>query len=214
MKKRCFSLIEVLVSLGLISLLLSTLFFWYHALSKQKEEARQLKAPLREERYAQQRLRSLWQKVKLPFFSSETGCVFFFDQGATAFPELSGTVLGRLYYDQENHRLCLGIWPAPDKDACRSSPSCALVLLDRVTECTFCYYHPPDPFKQPVNPEEVGHVRPQEGWQDRWEAAYKTFPALVSVHITRERYHGLDPQKLEYCFDLPVKILYARETKL
>src|ERR1700733_15857780 len=170
MKKRSISLIEVIVSLGLLSLLLSTLFFWYHSLSKQKETFNRLKWPLMEERYAHQRLQHILPKPELPIFTlhPDGDLVFTFDRGLSVYPDLSGRVLARLYYDPTAYAICLGIWPCPAlHKQPLESPSQTLVLLDGVTECSFHLYSPPDPFRKPVDPEEVGKSRPTDGWQQK-----------------------------------------------
>lgn len=210
-KKRSLSLIEVMISLGLLSLLLSTLFFWYHSLTKQKEECRKLKWPLMEERYAFQRLNSCVLKAELPFFTTESGLVFSFDHGVDSIPALSGKVLAHLYYDATSQQVRLGIWPMPNQDTTFTSPSYCTVLLEGVASCTFDFYQPADPFKQPVNPEEVGKSRPKDGWHQKWEAAYHTLPALVRIYIKRDPKKGLEEPTVHYCFDLPVKIVYPQE---
>lgn len=204
MKKQTFSLIEVLVCLGLLSLLLSTLFSWYYTLSQQKAEFNTLKAPLMEERYAHQRLQQILPTVNTPFFSTEDGLVFIFDRGLCVIPELSGKVLGRLYHDPLTHRLCLGIWPYPTHHEVLQEPSQTLILLDGVIGCSFEFYYPPDPFRNKVNPSPIGTSTPLEGWQNQWKKSYNRLPALVKITITREH-------TFQYVFDLPIPIIYSQE---
>lgn len=206
MRKRALSLIEMIVCLGLLSLLLSTLFYWYHSLTKQKEQFNALKGPIMEERYAHQRLQNILPKGEQPFFTdADHGLVFLFDNGLDLHPELSGKVLGRLYYDKSTQCLCLGIWPKPEKEQSLKTPCETLILLDDVSECIFEFYHPPDLFKKPVDPEQVGKPRPSEGWQGTWQVGYHALPALIKLTIT----HGKNT--FVYCFDLPVTIIYPRE---
>ena len=209
MKKRAISLIEVIVSLGLLSLLLSTLFFWYHSLNKQKEDYNHLKGPLMEERYAYQRLQHILNKADCSLFATESGSlVFVFDRGPSPLSDLSGQVLGRLYYDAIHQSLCLGVWPHPKSE--KTDPSQTCILLDGVEACSFAFYSPPDPFKKPVDPEEVGNARPTEGWQDEWKSSYKTLPALIKISIARDESKGIKEHTFDYLFDLPVPVVFAR----
>jgi type II secretory pathway pseudopilin PulG len=207
-KKRALSLIETVISLGLIALLLSTLFFWYHSMARQKQVYNRLKGPLLEERYAYQRLQKVLLQAELPLFTTEdNSLVFIFDRGPDLQPQLSGKVLGRLYWDQTSHALCLGIWPLPAKES-EEMLSQTLVLLDGVTSCAFEFYFPPDPFKKPVDPEAVKIPRPKEGNQEEWLQAYETLPAWIDLKVARAQEKGIDNHSFVYRFDLPVPIVY------
>jgi len=214
MKKRAISLIEVIVSLSLLSVLLGTLFFWYRSFTRQKEEFNRLKWPLMEERYAHQRLNYILPTAESPFFTTldKKDLVFIFDRGPSIAPELSGKVLARLYHDPIQKCLCLGIWPKPTQKNNLRSPSQSLILLDGVSECSFEFYHPPDPFRKPVDPEEVGKLKPREGWQREWKSSFHTLPALVKIHITRDPAKGIKEHSFDYVFDLPVTLIYPKGT--
>lgn len=212
-RKGAFSLVEVVLSLALLSLLLSTLFFWYHNLSRQKEAYSTLKGPLMEERYTHQRLQEIIPKVEFPLFLSEdNSLVFIFDRGPCIISELSGKVLAKLYHDRATSSLCLGIWPKPSREAQPRSPMQTHVLLEGVEECAFEFYYPPDPFKKPVDPKEVGHLHPESGWQPQWRISYGTLPALLKISITRAGGPALTTHCCEYLFDLPIPIIYPGVT--
>ena len=213
MKKRAFSLIETLVSLGLVALLLSSLAFWYRSITTQKANFIRLKGPLMEERYTHQRLQRILPTAQSPFFTSasDNSLVFIFDRGTYVEPKLSEKVLGKLYFDQKNGCLCLGVWPLPEAEKQERSPSQNFVLLDGVSAFSFEFYSPPDLFKKPVDPKTIGSPRPREGWQETWLSAYKTIPALVKIRITRCEDKGIKDHTIEYLFDLPIGILYPKE---
>lgn len=198
LRKHSITLVEVLISLTLLTLLLSSLFFWYHHLTEKKSELEKLKRPYVEERYVWQRLEQIIPKSKLPFFTDD-GLVFRFDRGLCYDPRLSDMVLGKLYHDPNLRTLCLGIWPDPKEEALKD-PSLTLTLLDHVDTLSFQFYSPPPPFQKPVDPEQVGKPRPKEGWQDAW--GYDTLPALVRVTVTHEG------EKREMYFDLDQPIIY------
>jgi prepilin-type N-terminal cleavage/methylation domain-containing protein len=215
MKKRAFSLIEMVIALGLLSLLLSTLLFWYHSLTQKKTEFNRLKGPLMEERYAYQRLQNLLPKAELPLFTIELGggVLFVFDKGVDVKPELSGRVVAYLYHDEATHSLCLSLWPYSMLSETPSVPPPPILispLLNGVEACSFHFYLPPDPFRQPVNPEEVGRVRPSEGWQQRWADEYNKLPAMVKICITRNAQEGCPLHTFEYLFDLPLPVIYPK----
>lgn len=212
MKKRALTLIEVMISLGLLSLLIATLFFWYNNLSKRKEEFLKLKNPLMEERYALQRLQKILPSAATPFFTStDNGLVFLFEHPLCANPHLSSQVLGKLYFDKEAQCLCLGVWPKPEKENAPKSPSYTTILLDGVSSCFFEFYYPPNPLKLTVDPEAVGKPQPFEGWQKEWLSTYQTLPALVKICVTRDAVKGLKEHSFDYCFDLPATIVYLKE---
>jgi hypothetical protein len=214
MKKRAISLLEVMVCFGLLSLLLTTLFYWYHSLSRGREEFKNLKAPLMEERYAHQRLQSLIPKMEEPLFLAEDhSLVFIFDRGPYIIPELSGKVLGKLYHDSEARSLCLGIWPKPDRERTPRTPCQTLTLLDGVASCSFELYHPPDPSSSKVvDPKEVGNTTPREGWQEEWKISFHRLPALVKLSVVRDPQKGLESRTIEYHFDLPIPVIYPKRT--
>jgi hypothetical protein len=211
MKKHSISLIEVIVSLGLLSLLLSTLFFWHHLTLKQKQEFNARKGPLLEERYAHQRLQNILGKADVTMCTTypDHSLVFLFDRGPCEIPELSGKLLGRLYVDTARHTLCLGVWPNPHSE--KTEPSQTTILLNDVLECSFHFYFPPDPFKQPVNPEEVGKCRPRDGWQEEWRGEYWTLPALIKMCIKRPSKKEPFAYTIDYLFDFSFPVVYAKE---
>jgi Protein of unknown function (DUF1494) len=214
MKKRSLSLIEMVISLTLLSLLITALLFWYHSITKQKEEFNHSKWPLMEERYAYQRLQQIFPTAHLPFFTTQPNAdkslIFIFDRGPSPEPKLSNQVLARLYYDAPNQRLCLGVWPFPRKEELLRTPSETLLILDKVVGYEHEFYHPPDPYRNSVNPEEVGRPHPIEQWQGEWHADYKLLPALLKLTITRKLPKEEEPYTFEYLFDLPIPIIFPK----
>lgn len=199
-RKRPIALIEVLISLSLLALLLSTLFGWYSHLTKQKGELEKIRGPYLEERSACLRLEHILSKAKAPLLGDGSSMAFRFDRGISANTKLSDTVLGKLYHDPIRKTLCLGVWPLPVDGEAILTPSLSLTLLDHVDQPEFWYYSPPDPFKKPVDPEQIGKPRPKEGWQSEW--MYDKLPAfiqMVFLHEGKER---------EFYFDLNQPIIY------
>lgn len=211
MKKRPFSLLEMMISLSLLAFLLGTLFYWYSTLSRQKGELDRTMAPLLEERYAKQRLSAILSKIEQPFFSSGDSLVFIFDRGPCLEPKLSSGVLARLYFDRDQKKLCLGVWPKPEKEKAEQLPCETTTLLDGVENCSFNFYFPPDPFQLSVSPEEVAKPAPREGWQSAWQAEFKKLPAIIRIVIKRDRSKGIEDHEVEYLFDLHATPLFVKE---
>ncbi|MFZ0565742.1 MAG: DUF1494 domain-containing protein [Chlamydiales bacterium] len=195
-RRQPITLLEVVISLGLLTFLLTTLFFWYSRLMTQKKAYEQIKWPLLEERYAEQRLASLFPKIKTPFFTTHNGnLVFLFDRGIYSDPSLSNTVLGHLYHDSTYNRLCLGVWPAPEKEKpLLKSPCQTFILLDKVSSLSFEFY--------PSKFEDDFSMR----WQTAWLAENQTLPSMIKVKIERERIGTLENRSLVYYLDFPQPI--------
>lgn len=208
-RKHPITLIEILISLGLLALLLQTLFFWYHNAATSNQILKEQRWPVLEERFAEQRLHSILSKTNFDtyFFSLNDGpesiegrnLVFTFDNGPQPHPKLSNTVLGRLYVDRTKHALCLGIWPHPKEKA--QNPSQTLILLENVHDLNFQFYYPPNPFKKTVEPKEVGHTIPDEGWQSHWKKEFDRVPVMMKLSLTR--IVGEKEYLLEMGFDFP-----------
>lgn len=210
MKKRLFAtLIEVVIALGLLSLLLSTLFFWYRQLSTQRSKIEIAKWPTLEVRYAGQRLNTIFSRLQdlEPFFTTDndSSLVFLFDNSPHSQPELAKTVLACLYVDKEDNTLCLGIWPHPSTG--KKEPFEKQVLLGNISEMGFTFYNPPPFPRKSIDPPEVGYSYPHRGEQSSWRKNYQTRPAMMIITVTR----GKDV--LNFAFDLPTSVNTPRLEK-
>ncbi|MCB1180725.1 MAG: DUF1494 domain-containing protein [Chlamydiia bacterium] len=190
-KKRFFTLIEVILSLTLIALLLSTLLFWYnHLLSLRTERETQQMISLQTHLLHQRLKRILPKATATHFFTTSTdetllngqSLIFTFDNGPQSEPRLSDEVLGRLYLNTHTKTLCLGIWPIPEHG---KDPHLTLSLLDHVEHLAFEFYFPPDPFRLIVSPDKVGEKVPKIGWQKNWDSGYCMLPALIKMVVTK-----------------------------
>ncbi len=207
MKRRSFTLIETMICLSLLSLLLGSLFFWYQHISIQKSKLHAVKWPILEERFAQQRLNTVLRTTQKELFFSPTKdqLFFLFQRGSHPEPLLGGTVLGCLFYDENNHSLYLRIWPNPIDGEILEEPTQVLKILDRIDHAEFKFYSPEDRFKLAVSPGEVGKEKPETGWQSLWKKEYETLPALIKIQLRRNEH------EVEYLFDLDQPILYPFE---
>lgn len=203
LKKRPFSLIEVVICIALFTLLLNSLFGWYRHLNDKKRVLEKENSHLVEKRYFLQRLNNIIPCATTPFFY-EDGLVFKFDRGLHENPALSNIILCKIYRDTKSNTLFISIWPDPEKKFSHE-PNQIFPLLDNVTELEFSYYFPPNPFKKGVDPEHVGKNIPKEGWQKTWLYDYGVLPAIVQMNFTH------CGEKQELLFDLNHPIIYPKE---
>lgn len=137
-------------------------------------------------------------KVKAPLLTTRDGSfVFLFDRGIYSNPLLSGIVLGRLYHDAKYNRLCLGVWPAPEKGtAPLRAPSQTLILMDKVSKFSVKFY-----------PSSFDREKPKQ-WYTTWLAEEQTLPSMIKLEVTREATAGLESRPITYCFDLfhPIEV--------
>ncbi len=195
--KRSFSLIEVMISLSLVSLLLTSLFFWYNHLTSGKRELQEKQWLLVEERYCHQRLNKIFSTCDRPLFTSDEqlpnlsrgSLVFTFDRGIADDPLLCGRVLARLYHDPEKNRLCLGLWPYSEK---LQEPSETYILLTDVSSMEMSFYRPPSHDTPVRTPHAGSHHR----WND------ETLPAIIELQLAHQERH------LTFAFDLRLPIRY------
>jgi hypothetical protein len=205
--RRNVTLIEVLIAFTLLSFLLSSLFFWYRHLSVEKRKLSEVKWPLLEERYAEQKLFSVMTQANLDpyFYLSEENLdqvegkslVFTFNYGPQPEPLLSNNVLGRLFIDKNSHTLCLGIWPHPGTE--KDQPSKTFIILDNVKDLFFEFYFPPEQNRMPVNPEKIDLAKPKEGWNLEWKKEFHEIPSGMIIKITRLPTKAFKKER-ELCF--------------
>ena len=189
--KRSFSLIEVMVSLSLFAVLLTSLFFFYNHMTRGKIELHKKAWPLLEERYCHQRLTKIFSTCDSPCFTTQErlsnlsagSLVFTFDRGIADDPLLCGKVLGRLYHDPEKNRLCLGVWPLSQKE-----PAETYVLLTDVTSMQMSFYEPPS--------LDITYAGTHKQW------THDSLPAMIDVQLEHEG------RNITFAFDLGRPIRY------
>lgn len=211
MKRRAVTLIEVIVSFSLLTILLTTLLFWYSDLAKKKHARDKLRRPLRQEYFAYKRLEKVLEKATLDsdrgttIFSGahDSQVVFTFDNGIDEQPALCDVVVGKLSI--VDHQLRLDIWPQPRKGQFQTEPTQSIILLDGVEamECSYlagCYKR-----ELTVSPGEVKGKAVKPGWKNSWSPEYPILPSLVTLKLQGEH-------DLTWTFDLKQPIYYPLET--
>jgi hypothetical protein len=210
-RKRFFTLIEVLISMTLMAFLSTTLFFWVRFALTTNRSFQDTKWIYLEEHYCFERVeallsKSIYQKdspTKIhTFFSHENRLVFTCDFGSNPQPKLSKDVLAELFLD-EDHILSIAVWPVPLKGSkIEETPHSVLPLLDHVEKIEYSFYFPPEPSLLIVKPEEVGAIRPKEGWNDTWDKSFGKLPALAKIIIHRQKKGSEDAHTVDFLFEI------------
>lgn len=186
-KKRSFSLIEILISVTLLALLTSSLFYSYRKINFEKKEASHLLKPLLEERYADIKLFRFLSKAQFEqetlFYTQDNHLFFIFDHGAHKEPLLSGSVLGHLYWEKKTETIYLEVRPHPQSG--KETPFLTYEILPHVQDLSFNFYYPPTDPKKIVDPKTVGDTIPQIGWQEEWKKGYHVLPTFIKVLVKR-----------------------------
>ncbi len=200
-RRHPFSLIEVLISLVLISGLLSLLFLSYRQTAELKKGMAEVVEPLREESALLRRLDRLFSEVCAIDGETDRGHFFFtstcenapslvltYNNGIDRDQRFCGEVLGRLYLTSTGD-LMLAKWPLPAKwkgdRECREE-----LLLSGITSLEFGFFEPPhhrSPIVDGIKPKENLAGREREaipkGWGSLWKREYGELPAIVELRI-------------------------------
>lgn len=155
---RCFTLLEVLIGMGLAMILLSTLTYFYQQVEWMNTEAERTQKENFQLRYAENRLSRIFpnthsertEKKHFYFFTSNAegmlktpSLVFMFNNKVKLCSSFSSDVLGRLYLDEQKKQLCLALWPSPRRWESGVPPMTKEVLLDNVETLSFEFYVAP-----------------------------------------------------------------------
>jgi hypothetical protein len=192
--KRHVTLLEVLIAMGLLTLLLSALFsFWNYADSVQNAADESRRKNFRQ-LYVQHRLGTVipaalgkTKEFKPIFYTSYEAqfsgpsLVFAYDNGVVGEPEFANAVLGRLYVDHKGN-LTLATWPSVERNFYSSPPMHKEILLTDVEGIRFEFFKPrkkaTEEIKVSTKEEEI-----EARWYDEWAAERKALPALVKIHL-------------------------------
>jgi hypothetical protein len=160
--RRYMTLMELLISMVLAMVLLSSLAYIYQQVDWINTQGERLQKEEFKTRYVENRLNHVLTRTlseydtskNFNFFTSSNlngllsnqnpSLVFMFDNGTNLSTEQAYHVLGRLFVDQQQ-RLCLAIMPSPDMWAENIMPPAAKeILLENVESLAFEFYVPPE----------------------------------------------------------------------
>lgn len=193
-QKKPFLLLEVLIALSLISMLCLFLFSFLKQnlqVEKRMDQARHL---ILERQNLQTRIQDLVMSVKADtdayplytqVFPKENfpSLILSFDHGIDPDPLFSGGLIGRIYID-ENHNLCLVLWPNhPDKKHYWRKE----VLLSNISDFAIEF------LKEPL---ETNTKNKPSFWDTSWPKT-KKLPCILRMTVKQ------NGQTLQFAFLLP-----------
>lgn len=208
-KKGFFTLLEVLISMGLAVVMISALLFFYRYLSEMNLQINKTEAENFAARFVQSRLAGVFyqlqglklkpvvkkgQEEPVAFYSLEEEgglqrenmqtLIFIFDNGASMNTPFANEVLAKLFVD-ENNRLCLALWPHPKRWPPVGRPPMNIeVLMENVSHLSLKFYVPPQGISlQKEEENKFPELKPDE-WIASWKREYNQIPALIRVDLT------------------------------
>ncbi|MFA6916039.1 MAG: hypothetical protein WC222_06560 [Parachlamydiales bacterium] len=220
--RRFFTLIEVLIALGLTSIIMSTLTYFYFQIQSINTKTEKSLKKLYELSYLENRLSEVIPKALAEntpkkdfyFYTSELNSeyikqgspslVFMYDNGIDINKALSNNTLGRLFVDNKR-RLILATWPSPKRWKEGSSPIVVKeVLAENVDSISFKFFVAPDIDRNKVPQSVEGNKKKQQSrpephlaWISEWKNEFNELPAIMKISLQR------GPENIEYSFPLP-----------
>jgi len=216
-KKIHFSLPEILISLALVSILLSSLSYFFYQISILNIASEKIEKQAFLLRNIEYRLMKILPKTisvndahnDFVFFTGKSGfsgfkpgnsyLLFTFDNKINLVdPQYSNHVIGRIFLDPENN-LSLAItpslkrWEEPDK-----IPTTREVLMEGVDSLDFSFFTGPHPDTPENNNEQP---IPHNTWVSEWRREYKSLPVMVKIEISFKESEKKDKRTM--IFPLP-----------
>lgn len=196
MRKRSFILLEILISLALLSILISFLFTSMAQGIKAEVSLSSARKNLLARQRTQSRLQDLFLSITpihLPPLYTKTfpqekkdSLIVYFDNGIDPDPLFSGPVLGRIYLDEKNH-LALTLWPIDTKGQIR--PWRKEILLDHVSHFQF-------QFLGQKQQKEAQSVNATLAWHKCWSKKRIETPSMIRLSVIQ------DEQEISFAFFL------------
>ena len=190
------TLVEVLISIGLLSILLTAIFsFWQYTISFQNEVDNMRRNNFRF-LTVQQRLERVFSNIQgkgpnnqnLVFYTSHDqdvhgpSLVTIFDNDVDGQYQFANMVLSRLYVDHQN-RLCLVIWPTLERYSGPHAPMRKEILLEGVRDISFEMYRPKDQSAKDVK-VATEEEKVLAKWETEWTMGEKSLPAMIRIYVT------------------------------
>lgn len=209
-KRRCMTMLELVISMSLIIALLGILAFFYrdittleaNAEKNEKEQFYKLYIENRLARILPRTISEYEAKKHFVFFSATAegssyapktdNLTFLFDNGSDLNPKNASEVLAHLFVDKQN-RLTLMTWPSTKNKKFWENPTGITgkeILLENVERLNFKFYIPKESNRSLIE-EKLGSKKEEsdsilEGkgeWIDKWPKNKKYLPAMIEVII-------------------------------
>lgn len=204
-KKRPFTLLEVLLSLSLVSFLLFFFFGHLKTSVKLKNKISQAQSIAYKRAYIQQRLSDLFSKIEpaihdmkdsgeMIFYSEKTDSLttlnFVFDGGVDKDIDFCGPLKAKLYLSA-NSALVLDIFPLHEP----SSKKREETLMEHVQSLTIEFYAMPKPHDKDTTNILLAYEK-----KTQWMATNDNLPAIVRVNILYKRPSSQKMETITYSF--------------
>ncbi len=207
-KKRCLILFELLIALSLIAILLTFLFSFFVETAKLEKKLETARTAISNRGHLQTRLQHVFSAIDRggsePFLYTEVfekektpSLVLLFDNGIDPDPAYSGTVLGRIYLDDENN-LSLASWPNQKE---KKSPWRKEVLLPHVKSFQFEFLGDRN---NPEKKEAIKTITPNLAWRTVWGKSQMQLPSLIRLEVEEKN----EKEPLHFAYLLPASNLY------
>lgn len=227
-KRNFFTLLEILISLALVSTLLTILisfFIYFNDLSVVSDKS---KREIFQKKYAEKRIMQIFQDLAKE--SADNGnrlrhdFLFFTEklssdsvQGETLVltynnreqfhVEGSNRILARLYIDKKGH-LSLMTWASSLRDELEGKRLLAKEeLLDSIKDIKFHFLVYQDPEGKVIDPKEIGAAEeliepyPPGEWRTSWPVNFKERPILVKIILIQKK-EAEEERKIVFAFPL------------
>ena len=226
-RRRCFTMLELLISMTLTVMILGVLTYFYQQMTMAGVVLDRQQGKNFEERYVEHRLGTVLPHATAPsekngnfhFFTTNSAAaismpgspslVFVFDNCVQSDKDMAYLVIGRIMLDQQG-RLLLVIWPSEKRWVENEPiPQSYEVLMEGVKELSFSFFVPPIKGKTDLktgSPRKESEQDPFEGnrgrWIDTgWMAEWRQLPAMIRIRVVVE-VNGED-EELLYAFPFP-----------
>lgn len=220
--RRFFTLIEVLIALGLTTLIMSTLTYFYFQIQTINNKTEQSLKKLYGLSYLENRLMEVIPKAlaenssKNEFFFYTTdvnnelskpgspSLVFMYDNGIDINKALSNNTLGKLFVSTKGE-LILATLPSPKRwKEGTPPPMIKEVLIDNVESISLSFFVAPamergrvSKISSAVEKKKLYKPEPPLTWIKDWKYEFYELPAMMKLIIQRPN------EKIEYTFPLP-----------
>lgn len=225
-RKRPLTMLELLISMTLTVLILSTLTYFYHQMTMAGIVLDKKQGENFQKRYVEHRLGTVIphtipatkENSHFHFFTSQAAnsismsgtqsLVFVFDNCVQSNKEMAYHVIGRLLLNQ-NGQLLLVTWPSEKRWVENESiPHSYEILMEGVKDLEFSFFVPPIKGKTDLKagkPRTVQKQDPLEGmrgeWVTEWRPDWRQLPAMMRLTVTISEEER--DKKLNFAFPFP-----------
>ncbi|NGX42101.1 MAG: hypothetical protein K940chlam7_00378 [Chlamydiae bacterium] len=216
--RRHFTLLELIISLSLTMVILTTLTYFYQQVNVINAKMDQAQNESFQKRYVENRLATILPKTvsstdpanQFHFFSSPDpgdlfksgsfSLVFTFDNCVNLNKEMAYHVIGRLYLDDKGN-FTLAKWPTEKRwKENEPVPISKEILLENVETLDFLFLIPPK--KGKAKDEGELTLGPEKKWEREWKKEYRQLPAIVKI-VLKRRLDNKEEETLTFAFPLP-----------